>query len=201
MAGGCCGLCGMRDSRPWRFYVTRAISSRPCRRFASGAALDIIARIETAETAKALLATRLPLIAMDLSGATAAGSPLRRCLTGLGFAPGLTVARAPLARGFRHYAFVAFRAVVWSARREEGFCNGLAKRGSCPISIRRRDGSGTGMGPEQAILAACCDVCPADRHYGCNDDRGRQVLEACREAGVQVPRSRRSGSGQRRTAV
>lgn len=177
---------------PWAFYVTPGDFKQAVPKIRQWGGTGIIARIETAETAKALLATRLPLIAMDLSeGQLAAGSPLRRLseLASDSHQASRLAAEHLLARGFRHYAFVGFPGRVWSARREEGFCQRIGEAGFVPhlypTPRRKRDWE---WAQEQAILAAWLRRLPKPIGImACNDDRGRQVLEACREAGVQVP--------------
>ncbi len=165
MAGGVAGLCGMRDSRPVAFL-------RDSGRFQAGRAEDSpvgrhwnLARIETAETAKALLATRLPLIAMDLSeGQLAAGSPLRRLseLASDSHQASRLAAEHLLARGFRHYAFVGIPGRVWSARREEGFCQRIGEAGFVPhlypTPRRKRDWE---WAQERRFWPPGCDVCPS----------------------------------------
>ena len=92
-------------------------------------------------------------------------------------------------RGFRHFAFVGEAGSVWSRRRQASFRAHLRSMKfvvhEFPTSPRShpRDWES-----EQAVLAAWLSRLP--RPLGlmaCNDDRGRDVLEACRGAGLRVP--------------
>jgi LacI family transcriptional regulator len=178
---------------PWAFYVTPGdFLQQVVPKIRQWGGTGIIARIETPETAKVLLATRLPLIAMDLSEEQLApGSPLGRLseLASDSHQAASLAADHLLERGFRHFAYVGFPGRVWSTRREQGFCQRVSEAGFethlYPTPKRKRDRE---WAQEQAILAAWLRSLPKPIGVmACNDDRGRQVLEACREADVQVP--------------
>jgi len=94
-----------------------------------------------------------------------------------------------LERGFRHYAFVGTAGRVWSDRRQASFCQTVAAAGfavhvfPAPASCRERVWE-----REQPILAQWLEQLPKPLGLmACNDDRGREVLEACRAAGIRVP--------------
>jgi LacI family transcriptional regulator len=94
-----------------------------------------------------------------------------------------------LDRKFPHYAFVGIPGRVWSRRREESFCGRVRAAGFEPLVYRpprrQRDRD---WDREQAVLADWLDALPKPVGLmACNDDRGRQVLEACRAAKINVP--------------
>ena len=157
----------------------------------------IIARIQTPRIAAAIFASGLPTIALDLSEKQmASGNPLSRLseLATGSHEAGRIAAEHLLEKGFRHYAFVGVHHRVWSDRREQGFCQRIAEAGITahvyrpPRRTRDRQ-----WGLQQSILAAWLSDLPKPLGLmACNDDRGREVLEACRAARLQVPgRNRR----------
>ena len=94
-----------------------------------------------------------------------------------------------LERGFQSFAFVGIARRVWSKRRERSFCRAIVKAGhrvdvySPPRTQREQQ-----WGREQPALAAWLSQLPKPTGVmACNDDRGREVLEACRAADIHVP--------------
>jgi LacI family transcriptional regulator len=176
----------------WAFYIAPGDFEQALPEMKQWGGTGIIARLETPRIAEAVLATGLPLVALDLSEAQLAGtSPLARVPEVRSDSPGAARLAAAhlLDRGFRHYAFVGVAGRVWSDRRQKGFGRRLAEAGHpChvyPFPRRRGDRE---WGREQATLAAWLRDLPKPVGVmACNDDRGRQVLEACRAAGVAVP--------------
>jgi LacI family transcriptional regulator len=152
----------------------------------------IIARIENAKIARAILGTGLPVIGLDLSEEQmAAGSPLARISEIASDSAGaaLRAAEHLIERGFRHYAFVGIPGRIWSRRREESFQTRIREAGfSCHLYTHPRRRRDREWGQEHHLLSEWLRTLP--RPVGlmaCNDDRGRQVLEACRAAGLKVP--------------
>ncbi len=94
-----------------------------------------------------------------------------------------------LERDFRHYAYVGAAGRVWSGRRQEGFCERVREAGFEPRVYRLpRSRRAAAWEREQPVLSGWLAALP--RPVGVmasNDDRGREVLEACREAGLRVP--------------
>lgn len=177
---------------PWAFYITPGDFSQVVPKLRQWGGTGIIARIETPEIGKALLATRLPLIALDLSEAQlAAGSRLHGVseLASNSHQAAQLAAEHLLERGFWNYAFVGIAGRVWSDRRQRGFCERIGAAGFTPhlypAPKRKRD---LEWAQEQSLMADWLRGLPKPIGVmACNDDRGRQVLEACRAAGVQVP--------------
>jgi LacI family transcriptional regulator len=177
---------------PWSFYVTPGDFQQALPKMQQWGGTGIIARIETARIAEAVLESGLPTIALDLSeDELRAPHPLSR----LSEVASDSIRAAEMAaehltgRGFRNFAFVGIPGRVWSERRERGFCQAIAAAGfgvrvyNPPASARSRVWE-----REQPILAEWLRRLP--RPVGvmaCNDDRGREVLEACRAAEVRVP--------------
>jgi LacI family transcriptional regulator len=178
---------------PWAFYLQPGDLRQLLPKMEEWGGTGIIARIETPEVAKAVLAARLPTIVLDLNQEQlAANNPLSRFseVCPDSHKAGGLAAEHLMERGFRHLAFVgAWGDVPWSIRRGEGFAQRLDEAGlSCarfPIPRLVRDRR---WGREQVILGRWLNELPKPLGVlACDDDRGRQVLEACRAAGLQVP--------------
>jgi len=177
---------------PWSFYVTPGDYEQAVPKMRQWGGTGIIARIMTPEAAKAILASRLPTIALDLRE-----DQLREpCpLAKLGEVSSDSLHAAQMAadhlldRKFMHYAFVGVAGHVWSDRRERSFCERISAAGFRPHvypfpNAKRRQA----WDREQAILADWLRKLPKPVGLmACNDERGRQVLEACRAAEVKVP--------------
>ena len=177
---------------PWSFYLTPGDFKQAVPKIKQWGGTGIIARIETPEIGKALLATKLPLVALDLSQSQLKpGSPFRRCseLSSDSRRAAQLAAEHLLDRGFQHYAFVGIAGRIWSQRREEAFCAAIREAGFEPhVYSPPRRKADRHWYREQAILEDWLRDLP--RPIGlmaCNDDRGRQLMEACRGAGVPVP--------------
>jgi LacI family transcriptional regulator len=177
---------------PWSFYVTPGDFEQAVPRLESWGGTGVIARIETPRMAEALLASRLPLIALDLSETQLSpdGPLAKLCeVRSDSHQAARLAAEHLLERGFRHHAFVGIAGRVWSARRQEGFVERIRETGGepevyePPQSKRDRE-----WGREQTRMAQWLRRLPKPVGLlACNDDRGRQVLEACRAAGLRVP--------------
>jgi LacI family transcriptional regulator len=182
-----------RLNGPWAFYLHPGDLHQLLPKMKEWGGTGIIARIETPEIAKAVLAARLPTIVLDLNlEQLSPNNPLSRlseiCPDSL--KAGRSAAEHLLERGFRSFAFVGVCGKLpWSIQRGEGFAKRLHEAGfECnhfPVPKAVRDQR---WGREQAILATWMQKLP--RPVGvlaCDDDRGRQVLEACQAAGLHVP--------------
>ncbi len=176
----------------WAFYITPGDFEQALPEMRQWGGTGIIARLETPRITEAVLATDLPLVALDLSDAQLAdGSPLAGAAEVRSDSSGAArlAAEYLLDRGFRQYAYVGVARRVWSRRRQAGFVDRLAEAGlSCEVYPQPRRKRDREWGREQATLAAWLRDLPKPVGVmACNDDRGRQVLEACRAAGVRVP--------------
>ncbi len=134
----------------------------------------------------------MPTIALDLSAhQLRPDHPLSRLseVASDSYGAARLAAEHLLERGLRHYAYVGVHGRVWSERRQEGFCERVREAGfeaqvyAPPRAVRDRVWE-----REQPVLARWLSNLP--RPIGllaCNDERGREVLEACRVGGLQVP--------------
>lgn len=177
---------------PWSFYITPGDFAQALPQMQQWGGTGIIARIETPQAAAAILAAKLPTIALDLSDEQlAAGHPLAHLseVASDSHHAAQMAAEHLLERQFRHYAFVGVHGRVWSRRREESFCARIGAAGFTPAVYRssphKRERT---WDQEQPRLARWLQSLPKPLGLmACNDDRGREVLEACRAAGIRVP--------------
>ena len=134
-----------RLNGPWGFYVTPGDFEQVLPRMRSWGGTGIIARIETPEVARAILASGLPTIALDLSeDQLRLDHRLARLSEVASDSHGAArmAAEHLLERGLRHYAFVGVRGRVWSDRREEGFCARVREAGHEPHVYKPPRGTG-----------------------------------------------------------
>jgi LacI family transcriptional regulator len=177
---------------PWGFYVTPGDFAQVLPRMRLWGGTGIIARIETPRVARAILASGLPAVALDLSEEQLRpDNPLSRLSEVASDSHGAArlAAEHLLERGFRHYAFVGLPGRIWSERRQESFCARIRAAHFEPqVYVPPKARRDRRWEREQPVLVRWLRQLP--RPVGlmaCNDDRGREVLEACRAAGLQVP--------------
>ncbi len=181
-----------RLHEPWGFYVTPGDFQQALPKMQQWGGTGIIARIETPKIARAILDSGLPTIALDLSEKELNPShPLSRLseVASDSFHAAQMAAEHLLERGFNYYAFVGVAGRVWSKRREVSFCESITSRGfdvhvyQPPSAARDRLWE-----REQFVLTEWLRQLPKPAGVmACNDDRGREVLEASRCAGIRVP--------------
>lgn len=152
----------------------------------------MIGRILTQRIAGEVLSAGIPVIGMDLSEEQLApGNPLSQIseLRPDSRAAGRMVAEYFLDRGFRHFAFCGCEGAIWSRRRQDGFCQRLAEA-SFSISVyqqRRRKLQPAWEQERPQMIQWLQSLSYPLGLMACNDHRGRQVLEACLLAGLDVP--------------
>ena len=152
----------------------------------------IIARIETPQIAKTILETGLPTIALDLSEKQLQPDhPLSRLSEVSSDSVGAArmAAEHLLERGFQSFAFVGIAGRVWSQSREQSFCEWIGKAGfDVKVYKSSRASKDCQWSREQPVLTEWLRNLPKPIGLmACNDDRGREVLEACRAANIHIP--------------
>jgi LacI family transcriptional regulator len=177
---------------PWAFYITPGDFEQALPKMEQWGGTGIIARIANAKVAGSILATGLPLVAMDLSEKQlAANSPLSKVceIISDSYHAAQLAANHLLERGFPNYAFVGIADKVWSVRRRNSFVKHIQQAGYTPhIYEPPKNKSDQEWGREQKSMAEWLRNLPKPIGLmACNDDRGRDVLEACRAAKVSVP--------------
>ncbi len=152
----------------------------------------VIARVQTPAIARAVGALGVPVV--DLSGCVP-DSPfptIRSDET----AVGLMAAEHLLGRGFQRFAFCGLNGFDWSDQRRAAFEERVAAAGfPCEVfdsSARRyskKDHDEHGKRFEKDLMRWLESLPDQTGLMACNDSRGRQVLNCCRELGIAVPDS------------
>jgi LacI family transcriptional regulator len=155
-------------------------------------AAGVIGRIQTPAMVRALLSSRLPAIAVDLTEKQLSeGSPLADIseIRADSHNAGRIAAEHLLERGFASFGFCGYQGRIWSDRREKGFCERLElNQCSCDVYQLARLAKALPWRREQPLVTAWLRSLPKPVGImACNDVRGRQVIEACLEAGLKVP--------------
>lgn len=175
----------LREEGPWEIYHEPRHLTDACPKWLSRWDGDgIIARLQTPAMAAAVAATGLP--AVDVLGvAPHPKIPVVRVDEG---AIARLAAEHLVERGFRHLAFLGLRGEPWSLARETAFAQAAREAGASFDALQISRSPKGGWEAQQAQLAAWVAGLP--RPVGimaCNDPPGRQLLEACRSAGIAVP--------------
>ncbi len=176
----------------WSFYVTPGDFEQALPEMKRWDGTGIIARIMSPPLARAIAATGLPTIALDLPEERSNPDGPFHGFSELAtdsFAAAKMAAEHLLSKGFKHYAFVGTPGHVWSDRREKAFCERITAAGFAPRAFRTtRRKRKLHWAVEQEALAKWLRALPKPIGLmACNDDRGREVLEACRAAQIEVP--------------
>jgi LacI family transcriptional regulator len=152
----------------------------------------IIARISTPAMAEVIRRAGVPVV--DLSGN----------LPGFRFprirsdeqAVGRLAAEHLLERGFKNFAFCGFNGMDWSDLRRANFESRVSEAGFASTafeyalpaqSLSASDYEAHGERHERELMAWLQALPKPCGLMACNDARGRQVLNCCREVGVAVP--------------
>jgi LacI family transcriptional regulator len=177
---------------PWSFHITPGDYKQVVPKMKQWGGTGIIARIADDRIAQAVINANLPTIAIGLTDEQMKpGSPLAK-FSEISSDP-VEVSRLAaehlIERRLTRFAYVGSEDRGWSGRRERTFRGFLATRGFEPFVYRspklRR---GREWEREQAYLARWISRLPTPIGvFACDDDRGREVLEACKLAGLNVP--------------
>jgi LacI family transcriptional regulator len=152
----------------------------------------VIARVKTPAIARKLSRLNVPVV--DVYGG----------LSGFGFSTirsdeisvGRLGAEHLIERGFRRFAFCGFNGTDWSDIRQTGFEQRVAEAGFSCLSFqnpRQHPAKGLpeyeehGQRYEQELKQWLQSLPKALGLMTCNDSRGRQVLNCCRELNLAVP--------------
>jgi LacI family transcriptional regulator len=152
----------------------------------------IIARVSTPAMADVLRRTGTPVV--DLSGSLPCSE--FRWIRSDEQAVGGMAAQHLIERGFKHFGFCGFNGADWSDWRRASFERRVADEGF-PCHVFESEGPPRAFSPaeyaeygerqEQRMMAWLQSLPKPCGLMACNDARGRQILNCCREAGVSVP--------------
>jgi LacI family transcriptional regulator len=179
----------VRAHQSWSIYVQpHGLDEPPPKWIRKWKGDGILARITTRQTAELLRATKIPMI--DLRGSVAdSGIPL----VGLDSCAAARLAFEHLReRGFRHLAFCGVRPDEYRFldQRAEEFEH-LAHQSGCKFTRfvpRLSAGNAPTWDSEQRQLVQWLIQLPKPIGImACHDDRGHELLNACRDARIAVP--------------
>lgn len=177
---------------PWNFHIKAGDFEQALPKMKQWGGTGIIARIPNERVAKAILEANLPTIALGLSDEQMQpGSPLAELseLSSDAVEVATMAANHLMERRFRHFAYVGVEGRVWSQRREREFSLQIRKAGFEPhIYAPPQRTTDRVWEKEQALIVDWLHSLPKPVGlFACNDDRGREVLEACRLMNLRVP--------------
>jgi LacI family transcriptional regulator len=186
-------LRGVRDyerglDNHWAFYLQPDGMRQEMPKMGLWPCTGVIARFSGAAAARQLARSGLPLILLD---------PRQSRGRGLARAPYITTDTDAIvemafehlyAGGCRTFAFVHSAAgTVWSEARGRAFAE-LARRRGFGCHVFGTQPAGTSWSADIRRLGAWIARLPAGLGvFAAMDQRGRQVIEACREKGIRVP--------------
>ena len=177
----------------WEFYLTPGDFQQALPKMKEWEGTGIIARIQDEKTAAAIAETRLPVVALDIPGKLRETKPYstRFCeLRSDSVSAVMLAADHFLERHFTRFAFVGNHGQVWSQLRQNALENYLYTKGvSLEIyQVPVKSGKQIPWVTEQPCLEHWLQTLTKPiALLACNDQRGREVLEACQSAGINVP--------------
>jgi len=137
------------------------------------------------ERTQEIIAMGLPTIVTDLREEFS-GSPIIKTDD---VTIGKMAAEYLLNRGFRQFAFCGFDNMFWSRDRCQGFGDSITEAGFA-IQFYKQPKSRIKRLPANELILMADWLKSLPKPVGlmaCNDDRGRQVIEACKMVGLHVP--------------
>jgi LacI family transcriptional regulator len=178
---------------PWTFHLTPPDNYERMSDLDCWNGNGLFARITHPDLAERLLAWNLPTVVLDLKDEQQVkGHPLS-CFSNLSVdsvKPGELCAAHLLERGYTQFGFVGAPGTVWSDHREASFCRAIRDAGyRIRVYEPRSPNLFHGWMRERPHLIDWIANLPKPVGImACNDEHGLHVLDACREAGVNVPR-------------
>jgi LacI family transcriptional regulator len=177
---------------PWSFHITPGDYEQALPRLKEWGGTGIIARIPNQRVADAILAAGVPTIALGLTDEQLRPeNPLSEIceLSSDATEVARLAADHLLERQISNFAYVGLEERHWSNRRESAFAARLREAGfDLQVYRQPRRKPDRVWERERHVLAEWLRRLPTPVGlFACNDDRGREVLEACRLAELNVP--------------
>src|SRR3954468_1707754 len=185
---------------PWSFHITPGDYKQVVPKMKQWGGTGIIARIPDRRMAEAIVKANVPTIALGLTDEQMhPDSPLAN-FSEISSDP-VEVSRLAaehlLARQLTRFAYVGSEDRAWSSRREEAFQRLIEQRGYDVHLYRQpKRPQDRVWEREQEHLVRWISQLPMPIGlFACDDDRGREVLEACSVARRHLPRDAAVGGG------
>jgi LacI family transcriptional regulator len=177
----------IRSHRRWTVFLEqRALTSKPPVWIRDWQGDGLISRSTTPELLKVVENSGLPIVELTDRRATTELPHVwsdDRAIGRLAF-------EHLYERGFRQLAYCGYSREFWSQQREAGFAESAARAG-CPCETYHTPWYGSGVEPwEEGLQNLSRWLASLPKPAGvmaCNDIRGKQVLDACSQAGLAVP--------------
>lgn len=179
---------------PWQFHLTPGDFEQIVPKMRDWGGTGIIARVLNEKMAEEILKTGLPAVFLDfpVSSASRKSGRTHRSIDMSSDSEGAArlAAEHLLEKRLPHYAFAGYPFQTWSGRREKAFVEAIGEAGH---SVRvyqapLRSGKTLAWEKEEAALVEWLQSLPTPLGLmACNDQRGREVLDACETAGIPVP--------------
>lgn len=173
--------------RPVPYYRERVSRQKSLQRMREYHADGIIAHVHSEKEARELIPEGTPAVVSHHCGKAIEGMA---SIVGDDVQTGRIAAEYLLNRGFRRFAYCGFAdELYWSRDRREGFVRRLARGGFQAYVYKQPQPAVKRLWEnEQNIMADWLRLLPKPIGLlACNDDRGREVIDACRIAGIYVP--------------
>lgn len=177
---------------PWSFHITPGDYKQVVPKMKQWGGTGIIARIADARMAQAILSANIPTIAIGLTDEQMQpDNPLSK-FSEISSDPeqvSRLAAEHLIERRLTRFAYVGSDDRGWSSRREKTFRSYLAGRGfEVHVYSSPKHRKDWVWEREQSYLVQWMSRLPTPIGvFACDDDRGREVLEACKVAGLNVP--------------
>lgn len=173
-----------RHHGPWAFYWEPGGLEKAWPQLQNLDADGIILR--DVEKVESILARGLPAVVVGHSQSEIHG--LANVVTD-SEAIGAMAAEHLLSRGFRLFGYCGLEGFPWSTLRGQSYSQYLAARGFTTHFYPRPSPQdlSDGQGERQHMAQWLKSLPKPIGLMACNDDRGEQVIEACKTAGLQVP--------------
>jgi LacI family transcriptional regulator len=175
----------LREHFSWAIHLTEQGRGNVPPRWLRGWKGDgIIARVETAEIAKAVRATGLPVVNVS---ATRLAAEFVSVVTDSAAATRLA-AEHLLDRGLQHFGFCGDARFDWSQTHQHNFVEHLRSAGFACSEFPTTRAAAENREQERKLLARWVRGLPKPAGVmACYDIRGQQLLDACRQARIPVP--------------
>ena len=176
---------------PWTLFTEeRMLVDRVPSWFGAWRGDGILARVGSGELERAIYAKHLP--AIDLHGTRKLRMP---AVDTDNEVVGRLAAERFLADGYRHFGFCGFGGLSYSTSRRDAFLSELARHGASCITYETtpdpdagfRDTEQRGLFVEPELSRWLAQLPKPIGIFACNDIRGQQLINLCREIDVPVP--------------
>ena len=177
----------VREHEPWTVFLPEhGRGTPPLESLAKWAGDGVIARIETASTAKVIekLRRKLGIPVIDVSAARLVADVPYVETDDAAIAAG--AAHHFFERDFRHFAFLGDDRFQWSDNRSRAFVEAVAAKGH-DVAVFSRRRKTAPSDDDEAVEAWLTSLPKPVALLACYDIRGLQAIDACRRAGIAVP--------------